>query len=115
MITRSAIFEGKIKEGFEARFFAEIEERLAPLWCQFPKATNVRLQRVIGRDDDAAPIVMIQHIDYPSRADIDAALASPIRTQARAVTLEILRMFEGRFYHVISEASLLSSGNPIES
>ena len=109
MITRTAIFEGRIKPGCEARFFAEVQERLVPLWQQFPKASNVRLQRVQDRDADAPSIVMIQQIDYPSVADVEAALASPVRSQARAVTLEILEMFEGRFYHLISGENLVAA------
>ncbi|WP_321889107.1 hypothetical protein [Paraburkholderia bannensis] len=109
MITRTAIFEGQIKPGCEERFFAEVQERLVPLWRQFPKASNVRLQRVQAQDADAPSIVMIQQIDYPSVADVEAALASPVRSQARAVTLEILDMFEGRFYHLISGENLVAA------
>lgn len=108
MITRTAIFEGQIKPGFEARFFAEVEKRLVPLWRQFPKASNVRWLRVEAKDPDAPSIVMIQQIDYPTLADVEAALASPIRMKARAVTLEILEMFEGRFYHLISGDNLVA-------
>lgn len=107
MITRTAIFEGRIKDGCEDRFFTEIEERLAPLWRKFPHATNVRLLRVSARDHDALPIVMIQQIDYPSWKAMNDAVASPIRAKARELTLEILEMFDGRFYHVMSEGDLM--------
>src|SRR4051812_36243469 len=66
LITRTAIFEGRIKLGMEDRFFSEIKERLVPLWKQFPHASNVRLLPVTAADDDALPIAMIQQIDYPS-------------------------------------------------
>ena len=108
MITRTAIFEGRIKLGCEARFFAGVEQRLAPLWRRFPHARNVRLLKVATADADAPPIVMIQQIDYPSQAALEEAIASPIRAEARAVTLELMEMFEGRFYHVVSE------GNAVE-
>ena len=108
MITRTAIFEGRIKPGCEERFFAGIEQRLAPLWRRFPHASNVRLLKVAAADADAPPIVMIQQIDYPSLAALEEAIASPVRAQARAVTLELMEMFEGRFYHVVSE------GNAVE-
>jgi hypothetical protein len=103
MITRTAIFEGRVKPGFEERFFAQIHERLAPLWERFPHARNVRLLRMVQADADAPPIIMIQQIDYPSLAALEEALASPVRTQARAVTLELMQWFEGRFYHLVSE------------
>jgi hypothetical protein len=107
MITRTAIFEGRVKEGFEEQFFSEIKTRLAPLWRQFPHASNVRLRRIIAGDADALPIAMIQQIDYPSMAALEEAIASPIRDQARAITMELMAMFEGRFYHVMSEGNVI--------
>jgi hypothetical protein len=109
MITRTAVFEGRIKPGFEERFFSEIQTRLAPLWREFPSASNVRLLRVTHADTDAPPVAMIQQIDYPSVAALEAALASPVRAQARAITLELMAMFEGRFYHVVSGVNALDS------
>lgn len=103
MITRTAIFEGRVKPGCEDRFFDAIRDRLAPLWRQFPNASNVRLLRIARSDEDALPIAMIQQIDYPSFEAMEQAIASPIRAQARAVTLELMEMFEGRFYHVVSD------------
>jgi hypothetical protein len=108
VITRTAIFEGRIKDGCEAQFFAAINERLAPLWRQFPHATNVRLLRMVAADADAPAIVMIQQIDYPSMAALEEAIASPIRAQARAITLELMAMFEGRFYHAVSEGNAVA-------
>lgn len=106
MITRTAIFEGRIKPGMEDRFFSEIRERLVPLWKQFPNASNVRLLRVTAADDGALPIAMIQQIDYPSMEALEQAVASPIRAQARAITFEIMAMFDGRFYHVMSDGNV---------
>ena len=108
MLTRTAIFEGRIKPGCEERFFTHIREVLAPLWERFPHALNVRWLRARQLDPEAPPIVMIQQIDYPSRAALEEALASPIRQQARAVTLELMELFEGRFYHIVSESQQLS-------
>ena len=105
MITRSAIFEGRVKPGCEDAFFDAIRERLAPLWRQFPNASNVRLLRTARSDDEALPIAMIQQIDYPSFDAMEQAITSPIRAQARTVTLELMEMFEGRFYHVVSEGN----------
>jgi hypothetical protein len=107
MITRTAIFEGRIRKGCEERFFAEINGRLAPLWLRFPHASNVRLLRTVAADPDAHPVAMIQQIDYPSMAALEEAIASPLRAEARAVTLELIKMFEGRFYHVVGEARVV--------
>ncbi len=108
MITRTAIFEGRVKEGYEERFFSEIRDRLAPLWHRFPHATNIRLLRIESSDEGALPIAMIQQIDYPSMVALEEAIASPIRAEARGVTLEILEMFEGRFYHLMSKDNFIS-------
>jgi hypothetical protein len=103
MITRTAVFEGTLKKGTEERFFAAVKEQLMPLWKRFPHARNVRMLRVTGRDENAPPILMIQQIDYPSIAALEEALASPVRTESRAVTMELMQMFEGRLYHIVSE------------
>ena len=103
MITRTAIFEGRLRDGCEELFFEGVEQRLAPLWRQFPHAINVRWNRVVARDAEAPGNVMIQQVDYPSLAALEEAIASPARAAARALTLELMEMFEGRFYHVVSE------------
>lgn len=106
MITRTAIFEGRIKDGCEERFFAEIRTRLVPIWRRFPHARNIRLLRIASSDADARPIAMIQQIDYPSMEALEEALASPARAEARAVTMELMEMFDGRFYHVVGEPQI---------
>lgn len=102
MITRTAIFEGRAKPGCEDAFFSAIEQRLAPLWQAFPHALDVRFFRVDAVDDAERPVAMIQQVDYPSLDAMALALSSPQRDAARAVTLELMEMFDGRFYHVIT-------------
>ena len=102
MITRRAIFEGRVKPGMEETFFAEVENRLAPLWQAFPHALEVRLFRIDECDDAERPVLMIQEVDYPDMAKMREAITSPQRDAARAVTMELMEMFDGRFYHVIS-------------
>ncbi|WP_120075904.1 hypothetical protein [Aurantiacibacter odishensis] len=109
MITRRAIFEGRIKPGMEDRFFEEVESRLAPLWQAFPHALAVRMFRIEDCDDTERPVVMIQEVDYPDREKMQEAITSPARDAARACTMELLEMFDGRFYHVISGKNRLSA------
>ena len=109
MITRRAIFEGKVAAGREEEFFHAVETRLAPLWQAFPHALGVRLFRIEQGDDPARPVAMIQEVDYPDMAALQAAITSPQRDAARAVTLELMEMFEGRFYHVISGPDRLTA------
>lgn len=108
MITRTAIFEGRIKPGLEQKFFEGVEQRLAPLWRRFPHACNVRLLKIGAADAEAPPIVMIQQIDYPSMAALEEAIASQVRAEARAATRELMTMFEGRVYHVVSEGNAVA-------
>lgn len=107
MITRTAVFEGTIKSGCEAAFKDAVIHRLGPAWKAFPHALDVRLFYMDQADEGAPSIVMMQQIDYPGHTELAEALASPARDAARAATLEVLEMFEGRFYHYVSE------GNPV--
>ena len=103
MLTRTAVFEGRFASGCQAPFFVAVEERLAPLWREFPHALAVRWFRIDEADEGARSIVMIQPVDYPSREAMAEALSSPTRDRARAVTLEIMQYLEGDFYHYLSE------------
>jgi hypothetical protein len=108
MITRRAIFEGRVHAGREEEFFNAVESRLAPLWQAFPHALAVRLFRIDTCDDAERPVAMIQEVDYPDMASLQEAITSPQRDAARAVTLELLDMYDGRFYHVISGPNRLA-------
>ena len=108
MITRTAIFEGHVRDGCEDEFFSQVQTRLAPLWQAFPHALSVRFWRADACDDAERPIAMIQQVDYPSLEAMNEAITSPQRDAARAVTMELMEMFEGRFYHVISGQDKLS-------
>ncbi|MBN9135435.1 hypothetical protein [Phyllobacterium sp.] len=101
MFTRSAIFEGTIHKGQEDAFFQMVEERLLPVWKRMPNAQAVRVMRMVDSDPDSPDIAMVQEVDYPSMDAVKEALASPVRLEGRAITDEMMRMFDGRFYHVV--------------
>lgn len=108
MLTRTAIYEGTIHPGQEATFFHRVETELEPVWRRFPNVTAVRVQRMVSADKDARPIAMILEMDFPDMAAIEACLASAIRPESHAATLEVMKLFDGRFYHFIAEATVLS-------
>ncbi|KAB1079254.1 hypothetical protein [Methylobacterium soli] len=108
MLTRTAIYEGVIRAGQEDTFFRRVRDELEPLWRRFPNVTAVRVQRVIAKDEDAQPIAMILEMDFPDRAAIEACLASPIRPESHAATMAVMTLFEGRFYHLVTEARALA-------
>ncbi|GAJ92164.1 hypothetical protein G6L29_20485 [Agrobacterium rhizogenes] len=101
MFTRSAIFEGAIHAGREEEFFRIVEEKLLPVWKRMPNAQAVRVMRTGRGDPGAAPIIMVQEIDYPSMEAVEEALASPVRLEGRAITDEMMSMCDGRFYHLV--------------
>jgi hypothetical protein len=105
VITRYALFEGKVAEGQEAEFRAAVSAEMLPLWKKFPGALSVRVSYAVQRDDGAPEFPMILAVSYPDVAAVDAALASPIRTEARAATESVLaRFFTGRIHHHVMSA-----------
>lgn len=109
MITRYALFEGTIKPGQTEAFRAAVMAEILPRWKEFPGALDVRVSFAEARDDGAPEYPMILAINYPDLAAVDAALASPVRTQARAATESVLaRFFDGRIHHHVTLANEFS-------
>ncbi len=107
MLTRTAIYEGTIHAGHEEEFFRRVREELEPLWRKFPGVLAVRVQRTVSADADARPIPMILEMDFPDMAAIERCLASPIRPESHAATVEVMKLFDGRFYHLVADAKVL--------
>ncbi len=108
MLTRTAIYEGTIHAGQEDVFFQRVRDELEPLWRRFAHVAAVRVQRTRSADPDARPIAMILEINFPDMAAIEDCLASPIRPESHAATVEVMKLFEGRFYHLVTEATVLA-------
>jgi hypothetical protein len=108
VLTRVAIYEGTIEAGREDEFFARVKSELEPMWRKFPQVTAVRVLRRTQADADARPTPMILEMDFPSMAAIEAALKSDILPKAHQVTLEVMRLFKGRFYHLVMESTCLT-------
>ncbi|MEM1401571.1 MAG: hypothetical protein AAGF58_16905 [Pseudomonadota bacterium] len=104
MITRFALFEGTIASGKTEAFQTAVQERLVPLWTQFPGATKVRVMFSVERDDGAPEFPLILAITYPDQAAMMGALESPARYESRNVTGEIVEeFFDGRIHHHVTE------------
>lgn len=105
MITRYALFEGQVKEGQNEAFRKAVLEEILPKWRQFKGALAVRVTFAESRDEGAPEYPMILAISYPDLETVEAALASPIRAQAREATESVLaRFFTGRIHHHITTA-----------
>ncbi|NSZ18388.1 hypothetical protein [Agrobacterium vitis] len=106
MITRYALFEGTVKPGQTEAFRAAVIETILPKWKQFPKAIDVRVSFAEARDDGAPEFPMILAINYPDLEAVEAALASPVRAEARAATEAVLsQFFDGRIHHHVTLAN----------
>lgn len=105
MITRYALFEGHIHDGQTEAFRAAVLDELLPKWTAFPGAISVRVTFADERDPGAPEFPLMLAVNYPNRAAIDVALASPARTAGKAATDALLaRFFTGRIHHHITEA-----------
>ena len=107
MLTRTAIYEGTVRDGRDEAFFRRVRAELEPFWRRFPGVIAVRVQRCVSKDPDARPIAMILEMDFLDQAALDACLASSIRPESHAATEAVMQMFEGRFYHLVSEGRTL--------
>lgn len=111
MITRYALFEGRIHDGQTAAFRAAVLAELLPCWKAFPGALSVRVSFAESRDEGAPEYPLILAISYPDLAAVDAALASPARAAGRAATEAVLaRFFTGRVHHHVTTAQEFDPG-----
>lgn len=99
MIVRQAFFEGTIHAGREAEFRVFVEERLMPLWRLFPGALEVRVLFAEARDQGAPPFALSLAMTFESEEALGAALQAPVRFESRAVTGELMAMFDGHIHH----------------
>ena len=105
MITRYALFEGRIADGKSADFREAVLSELMPIWRTFPGAVAMRVSFAEERDEGAPEIAMILELDYPDRDALTRTLESPIRLSSREATMNVMaRYFEGRIHHHVTEA-----------
>lgn len=104
MLTRYAIFEGKVRDGQNAAFRAFVTEKLTPLWRQFDGAEDVRVMFGEDQDPDGPQIPLILAIAYPDRAAMTRALASPARYESRDLLPELYEKYlDARLYHYVMD------------
>lgn len=101
MILRHGLFEGVIKPGQEAAFYAYLQTTLLPVWRSFPGVVSVEVFR--GQADSGAAIPLMTLFKYPDLATMEAAIASPQRAEAVRLLPELMAMFDGALTHIVSE------------
>ena len=105
MYIRCAFFEGRVKPGCDDAF-ASFRERTpsATVDPRFPGP------RKCASCASASPILKSPTMPWcspsniPSLEAIEQAMQSDVRMQSRAVTGELVKMFEGRIFHTIFDA-----------
>jgi hypothetical protein len=100
MFVRCAYFKGRIKEGLEDDFHSYVEDRMMPLWAQFPGAREVRVLRPVESDGEGTPLLVVA-MRFGNRQAIENALASDVRARSRELSKGLLDMFEGEVVHAI--------------
>lgn len=106
MYFRCAFFEGRIKAGKEIEFFRFVEERLLPLWRQFPHVIRVEVLKEVESETGSHNFPMVLQTLYPTQKAISEALNSLVRAESKALTRELMKMFEGRIFHVIFDEQI---------
>ena len=69
----------------------------------------MRVHRIRDADPGAIPVIMILEMYFADRASLDRSLASDIKDRSHALTLEVLKPFKGRFFHLVAEAHSLQA------
>ena len=97
MLTRTAIYEGAFEPGTdEDGFFPAVHETLEPIWRTSPEVLDVRVHRERNADPGAISVVMTLGMDFADRASLNRSLASALKEQSHARTLDVLKPFKGR-------------------
>jgi antibiotic biosynthesis monooxygenase (ABM) superfamily enzyme len=111
LIVRQGFFEGRIRAGMEDKFFAFVAERMVPVWRSFPGLSELRVSTAVSPENDVS-YPLHTTFTFPSEEVLEAALASPERQQALALTKQLLEMFDGRVFHVVTRP-LVHAGREI--
>ena len=88
-------------------FYLVRARQTGALWTRFPGAEEVRVMRQEEADVAEPHFEMVLAIRYPSRQAVELALASDVRAESRAVTADLMKMFEGDIFHSVFRADQL--------
>tara|TARA_B100000035_G_scaffold313048_1_gene325862 strand:- start:503 stop:832 length:330 start_codon:yes stop_codon:yes gene_type:complete len=109
MLTRLAIFHGRVRDGKEAAMRRYVEDVLAPLWRQFDGAEDVRVMFGVEQDDGGPEIPLILAITYPDRAAMARALDSPARYESRDLLPGFFETYlDGSLHHYLMDTDTRS-------
>ncbi len=101
MIVRSAYLEGSVPEADRDRFDRHMGGPVLAAIATYPRIREVKLRRIEQADAAAPPVYMVFDLYFDSVADMEAALASPVRQAVRGKIIEGMALFTGRVYHLV--------------
>jgi hypothetical protein len=100
MITRYALFEGKVKDGETEAFRDAFSTKAVPLLRLMPHVQMVKVSFSEYQDDAAIELPIILAITYPDLQKMTVALESPERQKAKQISEAILaEYFVGHTHH----------------
>ncbi|WP_127143932.1 hypothetical protein [Pelagibacterium montanilacus] len=104
MFIRCAFFRGTVRPGCAQAFDEIVETTMVPLWRQFPRVRDVRVMRQVETDAQDHPLPLVLVMEFETREDIAAALASDARARSREASKGLLELFDGEVFHTVFSA-----------
>lgn len=102
MYSRSAYMLGTVAEADRVSFNRALETDVLPIIRSMPGVTDAQFHFTEQRDPQAPEIYALLTIYYPSRTDMERALASPQRGEMQQKFKALLPAFQGTITHVNS-------------
>jgi uncharacterized protein (TIGR02118 family) len=105
MIIRSALLLGEVAPADRPAFDAHMRDVVLAEIATYPGLRSVTLRRAVDgvTEAGAPPLYMQFDLMFDSLADMDAALASPVRTAVRDRIKAGMGAFRGTVAHVVSD------------
>lgn len=103
MIIRSAVLEGSVTDANRVEFDRHMRETVLSAIATYPGLREVRLRHPVLAEAGAPPMYVVFDLYFDSLADMDTALASPVRARVRETIAAVMPMFEGRVYHLVMD------------
>jgi len=110
MLTRFAIFAGRLKPGCEAEMRGFVDTVMAPLWAKFDCAEEVRVYFGVEQEANGPVVPLILAISYADRAAMQKGITSPARDAAKERLPELYERFfeEIRLNHYVMDRAILT-------
>ena len=103
MILRSALLLGTVAPIDQPAFDAHMRDVVVPAIGTYPGIRAVSLRKLVTSDPGAPPVYMQFDLVFDTLADMEAALASPVRDAVRERIKAGMGAFQGQVTHVVSE------------